>query len=91
MNTEFQDINWAKPIIKQQLKTFPTSKISTIFKVLRNHPRFTLIGDYPIFSVIISEMKNMKINITKLMIRKALKYSEELKGRKTIVDNLFDS
>lgn len=91
MKTEFQDINWAIPIIKQQLKAYPTSKISTVLKILRNHPRFTLFGDYPLFSIVIEEMKNHKIKITKQMIRKALKHSDELRNRETVVRSLFDS
>lgn len=91
METEYQNLNWAVPIIKQQLNEYPTSKISTIFKLLRNHPRFSLIGDYPLLSAIIMELKIQNIQITKLMVRKTLKHSDELGSRETVLRSLFES
>lgn len=91
MKTEYQSIDWAIPIIQQQLKAFPNSKISTVFKKLRNHPRFSLIGDYPLFSIAIKTMKEQKVNISKQMVRKALKFSDELKNKETLVNDLFNA
>lgn len=90
METEYQNLDWAIPIVKQQLKECPHSKISTIFNKVRNHPRLSIFGDYPLFLVVIKELRNTGKEITKTMIRKALKISSELKNRETIVDGLFN-
>lgn len=90
MKTEYQSLDWAIPIINQQLKVSTRSKISTIFRILRNHPRFTLFGDYPLFSIVIKEMIKHNLKITKPMIRKSLKVSIELKNRETLVSTLFN-
>jgi len=91
METEYQNLDWAIPIIKQQLKEYPTSKISTVFKRLRNNPRLTLFGDYPLYVMVIKELKKQNRSINKSEIKNAFKISKELRNKKTIVDTLFNT
>lgn len=79
MKTEFQNLEWAIPKIQKQFIKNPRKSISATFRFLRNHPRYTLIGDYPILSIIVDTIRKLGIKPFRRNLLYGLNSSEEFK------------
>jgi len=78
--TQFQDLEWARPRIKAQIKNNKHrgmgASVSGLFTMLRRERHLSLIGDYPILWIIMNETQEMN----KMKIKRALTKSQEYKG-----------
>lgn len=79
-DTQFQDLEWARPRIKTRLlnnkkQEYGTS-VSGLYSMLRKEPHLSLIGDYSLFWIIIDETKET----SKTKIANALRKSQEFNG-----------
>jgi hypothetical protein len=88
-NYKFQNLNWAHPFVKKKFRKNPNSSISAIYRKLRGDSHLSLIGDYPIFSLILSEITSLGIKPKPTILRYALKQSNELKGKSLILKALL--
>lgn len=79
-DTQFQDLNWARPRIQAQIlhnkKRGSNSSLSGLFSMLRKQRHFSLLGDYPLFWIIMDETKEK----SKTKIKTALRKSEEYRS-----------
>lgn len=79
-DTQFQDLDWARPRIQTYIKNNKTrdrgTSISGLFSMIRKQRHLSLIGDYPLFWVIMDETKETN----KSKIRTALRKSEEYRS-----------
>lgn len=90
MELIIQDLSNAKPKIEKHFRKRPGASISAMYRQLRHSPRYSLIGDYPILSLIVSTVSELGIVIKPLAVRRAMRLSPELKGQKLILTQLFN-
>jgi len=86
---EYYNLDEAKPLIIRRFKSNTNASISAMFRTLINHPKFKVFGDYPIISLIVGEMKTLRIPVDKDKLIYALRQSEELKGKSGVVEDLL--
>lgn len=94
METEFQDLNWAIPIIQKKYSKNPNSSISAIFRYLRRKPHLSLFGDYPLLSIVLKTILEIGIKPKRNQVLYALNQSEELyqlskKDKNNLLDQLL--
>jgi len=78
-NTQFQDLEWAIPRIHAQIKENKKrgmgASVSGLFSMLRKERHLSLMGDYFLFWIILSEVKT-----TSSKLSTALRKSKEYNG-----------
>jgi len=84
-----QSLDNAQEKVLKHFKKHPTASISAMFKNLRKDDRISLIGDYPIISVIVTSMYALNLRVKRRNVFKALRQSQELKGKRVIINSLF--
>lgn len=91
MFSQFQSLDKAEIIVKKHFRNYPKASVSAMFRKLRKDNRFSLIGDYPIISSILSNLEEMGIRRSKQQVFYATRQSDELKGKTIILASLFNS
>ena len=80
MDNQFQDLEWARPRIKAQIRNNKKrgmgASISGLFTMLRRERHLSLIGDFSILWIIMDETHETNKN----KIRTALRKSEEYRS-----------
>lgn len=89
MEIYIQDPNIVLPRIKKHFLKNPNASISALFRKLRSLPYLSAIGDYPLLSLIISARSEIGVWVKRSSVRRAVRYSKELSGRKALVDQLL--
>lgn len=89
MEMFMQDLESVKPKIKKHFGKYPSASISAMFRNLRNSPRLSLFGDYPILSVIVEVMHEVGVAIKRRVVQRAMRQSQELKGRRAFLNCLL--
>jgi len=79
----YQDIELAVRLIKTRIRAAKALKqkdlsVSTIFKQLRNHEAFSLIGDYPLIGTIVGELQKAGFPVRANALMRLFKKSEDL-------------
>lgn len=85
----YQDLERAKNISIKQFKKNSNASISALFRRLRKDKRFSLIGDYPIISTVLQARHELGLKSDKNKLLYATRQSEELKGKKKLLDCLI--
>ena len=89
MFNNYQDLDKAKSISINHFEKNPNASISALFRRLRNHKKYSLIGDYPIIATILNARQELGLKNDKKKLLYATRQSEELKGKKKLLDSLI--
>lgn len=90
MEMYLQDLESAKIKIQKHFAKYPQVSISTMFRGLRKSQKIIFFGDYALMRLIVVTMKEMGLEVRKRPLQRAIQQSPELKGQKTISQQLFN-
>lgn len=85
------NLNNLKPKVRSYLTKNPNTSLSVTFRRYRKQESYSLFGDFPILSLIIRSFNTLGKILNRDSIRRAIRCSQELKGRKLLIRQLFES
>ena len=81
----------ASKLIRDRFGKNPSSSISSMYRNLREDISFSSYGDYVLLSLIVDELTDIGVNITKKSLSYAARQSEELKGQTHVLEALINT
>lgn len=90
MELILQDIEQYRPKVIKHFNKYPSASISAMFRDLRKSPRLSFFGDYPIMAFILEILSEVGIRVNRPRLLRATRQSNELRGRKAMIDALFN-
>lgn len=86
----YQSLDTAKIKVQKHFKQYPDASISAIFRDLRSSSAYSSIGDFPILALIVCTVSSMGIDIKTPAIKRAMRYSKELSGKRYLLSQLIN-
>src|SRR3989338_4677421 len=90
MEMYLQDLDSAKIKIQKHFSKYPSASISAMFRELRKSPSIFMFGDYSLIRLIVSTMQELGIEVRKRPLQRAIQQSPELKGQKSLPQQLLN-
>src|SRR3989344_9198094 len=85
------NLNNLKPKVQHYLAKNPNASLSATFRKYKKQEGYSFFGDYPLLSIIVHSFNIFGKILNRSSIRRAVRCSQELKGRKVLVQQLFET
>ena len=90
MEMYLQDLDSAKIKIQKHFAKYPSASISAMFRGLRKSQSVIFFGDYALMRLIVVTMRELGIEVRKRPLQRAIQQSLELKGQKSLPQQLLN-